>query len=720
MDATTNTFTADTKLHFLDYWRIIRIRKTVIFAVLLLVVITTTTVTFFLPESYMSTVRIAVDKDVSDVSSISGAPNYSGYDPYFILTEFEKIKSKAVLYQVIDNLKLNERWGRSLNAGQPLKTSETFTRLRNSQLEVVQSRNTSLIEIKVYSEDKNEAAEIANEIARVYRETRLAQRSEMSEKGINVLKGQLANKIEAVRQAQATVDKLRQELGISDIDAPGMTTTMEPETLRRFEAQRIEALLVFTEMNTLLTEMTGNTKQELRKTLPSVAPDAQLNSLLDQLSQTEQKLATLMKDLGDENPDVQRIAALLVTINTQVDARVEGIMKGLASRVASARAKLDALTKAVVDAKALEIETTRKNRTYFEEKTNLEEQRQVRRTLELKIIQEELDRSMTRSSVVVVTDKAEPGLAPVRPNKPLNISLGLFVGLVMGVALAFFIEYLDTSVKTLDDVERALQSPVLGVIPQNVGSLLDEGPESPHAESYRVLRSNMMFSKKDAKFNTLAITSGGAGEGKSTTIFNLATIFAQNGQRVIIVDSDLRRPSIHKYLKISNTIGLTNYLQRQNTLEEVIQTTSLSTLDFMPSGKLPSSSMGILNSVQMKALIHELKRRYDFVFFDSPPILGVSDASILASEVDMTLLVVQYRKYPQAMTLRAKQMIEKVGGNLLGVVLNNINMAHDSYYYYYSGFYSSYYAPHEDVKPVKLAGSDHREGEEQARLEQKY
>jgi capsular exopolysaccharide synthesis family protein len=169
-------------------------------------------------------------------------------------------------------------------------------------------------------------------------------------------------------------------------------------------------------------------------------------------------------------------------------------------------------------------------------------------------------------------------------------------------------------------------------------------------------------------------------------------VFAQNGQRVLIVDSDLRRPSLHKYLKVSNTIGLTNFLMKQNTLEEVVQTTSVPTLDFMPSGKLPSSSMGILSSVQMKELIREVKRRYDFVFFDSPPIMGVSDASILASEVDMVLQVIQYRRYPQPMTIRAKQMIEKVGGNLLGIVLNNINMSQDENYYYYSGYYYDYYS----------------------------
>jgi polysaccharide biosynthesis transport protein len=319
---------------------------------------------------------------------------------------------------------------------------------------------------------------------------------------------------------------------------------------------------------------------------------------------------------------------------------------------------------------------------------------------------------------VEVIDPAEPSIRAVRPNKVLNISLGIIVGLAVGIGLAFFIEYLDTSVKTIDDVERALQAPVLGVIPQNVGSLMDEGPDSPHAEAYRVLRTNIMFSQKDGKLNTITIVSGGAGEGKSTTTFNLATIFAQNGQRVLVVDSDLRRPSLHKILKVSNSIGLTNYLLKQNTLEEVIQTTSLATFDFMPSGKLPSSSMGVLSSAQMKELIQDVKRRYDWVFFDSPPIMGVSDASILASEVDMVLQVIQYRRYPQPMTIRAKQMIEKVGGNLVGLVLNNISMASDESYYYYSGYYYDYYSKQDDeaeVKPKRVA-----KNEEKLEIKQKY
>ena len=293
--------------------------------------------------------------------------------------------------------------------------------------------------------------------------------------------------------------------------------------------------------------------------------------------------------------------------------------------------------------------------------------------------------------MVTIIDQAQPGKSPVRPNKTLNIILGIVIGLMVGVGLAFFIEYLDTSVKTIDDVERALQAPVLGVIPQNVGYLIDEGVESQHAEAYRVLRTNLLFSRKDDRLNSVVVVSAGAGEGKSTTVLNLATVFAQSGQRVLLVDSDLRRPTLHKLLKVGNSLGLTNYLLKQNTLEEVIQRTSVPTLDLLASGKLPSSSMNILGSASMKDLVAELKQRYDFVFFDSPPIMGVSDAAILASEMDMVIQVIQYRRYPQPMNIRAKQMIEKVGGNLIGIVLNNINMSQDESYYYYSGYYHGYY-----------------------------
>ncbi|HSH92980.1 MAG TPA: polysaccharide biosynthesis tyrosine autokinase, partial [Roseimicrobium sp.] len=303
--------------------------------------------------------------------------------------------------------------------------------------------------------------------------------------------------------------------------------------------------------------------------------------------------------------------------------------------------------------------------------------------------QESVEAKLPRS-IVEIKDPAEAELKPVSPRMTVNLVIGAVFGVLLGIGLAFFIEYLDTSVKTIDDIERLLEAPVLGVIPQSVGLLYKEGADTAYAEAYRVLRTNMLFARKNPEGNTLTIVSAGAGEGKSTTILNLATVFAQNGQRVLLVDSDLRRPSLHKLLGVSNQTGLTSVLMKQNTLEQVLVKTPLENLDFLPSGKLPSSAIGILSSPPMKHFIQDIRKHYDFVFFDAPPILGVSDASILVSEVDAAILVVQYRKYPQAMTVRAKQMVSKVSANLLGIVLNNINMSQDSDYYYGGYSYTHY------------------------------
>ncbi|HYE31026.1 MAG TPA: polysaccharide biosynthesis tyrosine autokinase [Methylomirabilota bacterium] len=685
----------ESKLHFLDYWRIIRIRKTVILAVFLLVVLTTTAVTFILPKTYMSMARISVGKDLTDIQPLLAIQQQGGYDPYFIQTEFEKIRSKPVLGEVIEKLDLNYKWAKKYGAEGRLQTSETYQILLK-RIDLRQSRNTSLIEIRAFSDDKKEAAEIANEVAETYKRIRIKKKMQESDDGIEALKAEYATKDQGVKEKQAEVDRLKAEHNISDIGDGYFQTTIEPETVRNIERERIRAEQLYTQYAALLSKLTNMSSSDLRKTLPTVQRDDHLSQLLMDEIKASQEYAVRKNDFGANNPEIIKLKDLLASINTQIEARLQGIIQGLETQMAAAKAQMDANIKAVSDARKLDTEMAAKYRPYFQAKRDLETQQRIRESIYLRILQETVDKALPKSSIVEIVDGAEPDVKPIRPNIPLNIGLGVIVGAIIGVGLAFFIEYLDTSVKTIDDVERALQAPVLGVIPQNVGSLLQEGPDSPHAEAYRVLRTNVMFSRKDGKANTLTVVSGGAGEGKSTTIFNLATIFAQNGQRVLLVDSDLRRPSLHKILNLTNSLGLTNYLLKQNTLEEVVQTTSQENLHFLPSGKLPSSSLGILNSAQMKDFIAKVKERYDFVFFDSPPIMGVSDASIISSEVDMTLLVIQYRKYPQVMTIRAKQMVEKVGGNLLGVVLNNINISQDSYYYYYSGYYYDYYSKQDD------------------------
>lgn len=700
MDPIKNTPPPETKLHFLDYWRIIRVRKTVILAVFLLVVITATLVTFILPESFESTARIRVERDVSDIETLGRQQYMAGdYNPYFIQTEFEVIQSRTILMQVIRELKLQSVWAKKYGASQDLSEQEAFELLRNV-IDLRPERNTSLIAIRVYSDKPDEAARIANEIALQYQRYRLEQRKQMSVRGIDALREQAAKQEAEIQAMQDELEALRATIGLVEDDpaGPSSSRSIMMQSVARLEAQRIDAERLLIGRDKLLAELQSKTSSALRHALPTALdqPDYLYNELLGQLSFAEQQLAKVQQDFGPEHSEVQRVQAQVAELNRKIDERIAGILAGLQAQVASARAQVVRLTDEVANAKQREIELTERSRPYYDKKRKLEEMIRFRNILALKMLSEDTDKALPKTAVVEIVDPATPALKPVRPNKPLNIALGIVVGLVVGIGLAFFIEYLDTSVKTIDDVERALQAPVLGIIPQNVGLLIHEGAESPHAEAYRVLRTNILFSRKDDKLNTVAVVSAGAGEGKTTTCFNLATVFAQSDHRVLVVDSDLRRPTLHKLMKVSNSAGLTSYLLKQNTLDHVIQTTSLPNLHFMPSGKLPSSSLGILSSPQMKDLISELKQRYDFVFFDSPPIMGVSDASILASEVDMTVQVIQYRRYPQPMNIRAKQMIEKVGGRLIGIVLNNINMSQDESYYYYSGYYHDYYYARKD------------------------
>ena len=691
MDKTPSTDQSSDKLHILDYWRIIRVRFVTIMLVFLLTAVTTTVVTFTMPKTYMSLSRISIEKDTSDIAPLLGMQSGpAAFDPYFIQTEFEKIQSQKVLDKVVVRCELTEDWKR-LNGGNLLNPIEARKILKKA-IDIRQFRNTSIIELRAYDRDPRKAQEIAQALAMEYQNHRKDAQTARVKEGIKALEGRKEKTDKQILVMQANVDKLRTDLNISDAAGEDSYSIIEPEIVRRYESELIDVKGIHTSMSTLLDGLKALSPKELRASILTAHPDAQLDVLIRELHTGQQTLANHGIDLGEEHPRIKGLKKVVATLEGQIDNRIQGILAGLGLRVNSSQAQVEQLQRDVDAAKKRESDMRKTGREYFDAKRELSNTTRIRDTILFRIMQEEVDLALPKESTVEITDEADRPLKAIRPNIPLNIALGVVVGLILGVGLAFFIEYLDTSVKTIDDVERALGAAVLGVIPQNVGSLLDEGDESPHAEAYRVLRTNILFAgRKDESQTTFSVVSGGAGEGKTTTMFNLAVVFAQMGDRILIVDSDLRRPSMHRYLKVSNNIGLTNYLLGQATIDEVIQTTELPSLHFIPSGKLPSSSMGILSSAKMKEFVAEMKSRYDYVFLDAPPIMGVSDATVLASMVDMCVLVVQYRKYPQMMTQRAKEMVTKVGGELVGVVLNNINISQDSYYYYYSGYYYDYY-----------------------------
>ncbi|MEH6883235.1 CpsD/CapB family tyrosine-protein kinase [Priestia megaterium] len=213
--------------------------------------------------------------------------------------------------------------------------------------------------------------------------------------------------------------------------------------------------------------------------------------------------------------------------------------------------------------------------------------------------------------------------------------------------------------------------------------LAHNSPKDPVAEQYRTIRTNIQFSNVDQDIKTIVVTSSGAEEGKSTTTSNLATVYAQQGLKVLLIDADLRKPTGHYTFRLENHIGLTNVLTRQSTLAQAVQESEIPHLSVLTSGPIPPNPSELLASAQMAELLKEMKKQFDMIIFDTPPILAVADAQILANQVDGTILVVSSGKTEKDAALKSKELLSNAQGKLLGVVLNNRKVEEGNYYYYY-------------------------------------
>jgi len=395
--------------------------------------------------------------------------------------------------------------------------------------------------------------------------------------------------------------------------------------------------------------------------------------------------------MGANHPDVLRLQGAVDELRLQRASALEGLKAGLRADYEVARQKFEALEEELNLLKASDIASESADYLPFDRaERNVSVQRDILTALRARITQTGIEVEVPRTAVEIV-EEAEEAERPSSPLVVLNIFLSVILGLLAGTGLAFFVEYLDVSIKTVDEVEKNLGLPVLAVIPQQSRPLTEAGQSSGQGEAYRALRTSLALLAREGKQKILTVISGGVGEGKSTTLFNLAYVCAEQGSKVLIIDSDLRRPVQHKMVGLANRTGMVNVLTGELKIEDVIQETGVPNLSMMTSGRLRRGSLGIMNNLRLRTMLDSLKEKYDLVLLDSPPILGVTDAAILASEADGVLLVVQYRKYPKIISLRAKRMIENAGGRLMGAVLNNINIMRDDYYYYYHYTTKKYY-----------------------------
>ena len=692
-------------LHAVDYWQVIKNRYGIILLTLLLVFMTAAVITYVMPKKYESSATIEVKPKSVGQSPFEGAngPSYgsSPMTPQFFGTEFEKIKSSKALTKVVDNLELVNKWS---------VDKDTAIRILKGIVNTQNIRGTDLISITVRHTDKEDARNVTAEVARAYKAYRTEIESRDSDKGLNELNKAVRDqedKVEERRKVLATIVRTKGIIYKGQDSFYGQSGVDEDQgartALQTFNQLEQDKMQLESQINSLL-------KYDSDQLMVSAAglnlPDNIIKNLLPQYNDAKRTLDTLkINGLGVNHPTVLAAADQIKTMKHQLDEGVVNLRATLQAQLDMATDRLKNVAVMKDDSREEAIKRGLDAQDYVDAKRDFETDQQLLQSMKLKQIGKNMIDKMTDESIEV-HEEPQISQSPVSPNVTLNLVLGAVVGLIFGVGIAFFLEYLDTSVKSLEDVERYLQVPVLAVIPKDVGILHKQSGMSPDAEAYRILRTNIEFNRKNPEDNAITVVSGGAGEGKSTTLVNLAYICAQGGYTTLMIDADLRRPRLHTFFDINNSVGLTNYLTTELMLEDVILQTPVDNLYFMPSGILPADAAGILNSRRMSELIQDVKQRFDLVLVDSPPILGVSDASVLASEVDLTMIVVQHRKLPRNMLLRVKQAVENVGGNVIGVVLNNVDVRSDSQYQYYTSYYT-YYAPAESQigTPVATASS---------------
>ncbi|BCU76959.1 polysaccharide biosynthesis tyrosine autokinase [Luteolibacter sp. LG18] len=692
---------SEATLHAVDYWQVIKNRYGVILLTLLLVFMTAAVITYVMPKKYESTAVVEVrppSPGLTVLGKETAELSTGVVTQQFFATQFEIIKSRNVLMKVSDQLELPNRWSYD---------KESVLLILKGIIDAQSRRGTDLIDIKVRHTNKEDARDIADEVAKAYRAYRMEDENADSDAALKELRRLVQaqeDRVEEKRKLLTNILRTKQiiltgqeSVYRSDINEDDRGAASARDTANKLEQEKIQ---LESQIQTLLKY---NSDQLLAYAAGLNLPENIIKTMYPQYLEQQRMLGTLKtQGLGDRHPTVQAQTQALEKMKRQLDDGVVSLRDTLRAQLALAEDRLAKVK--ILSEQKLEgaLERSIDSTDYASAKRELESSQTMLDSMKLKLAGEEAQRKVT-SPFVKVHENPVIANGPVSPNVTLNLILGAVVGLVFGVGIAFFLEYLDTSVKTLEDVERYLQVPVLAVVPKDVGVLHKQSGMSPDAEAYRILRTNIEFNRKNPEDNSITVVSGGAGEGKSTTLVNLAYICAQGGYTTLMIDADLRRPRLHTFFDINNSVGLTNYLTTELMLEDVILQTPVDNLYFMPSGILPADAAGILNSRRMSELIQDVKQRFDLVLVDSPPILGVSDASVLASEVDLTMIVVQHRKLPRNMLMRVKRAVEDVGGHVIGVVLNNVDVRSDSQYQYYTSYYT-YYAPAES-QPVASTAS---------------
>lgn len=722
-------------VHLLEYWKIIRKRKWLILLCFAITAVTVYIANLRMVPIYKATGTIQIDAGQFNVmptrDTMERTDYYMGLDE-FMQTQYKILQSRSLGDRVIRTLNLEKHPqfarpapARASTPGAPPAPSAPAPVNPGSQayspivgaflggLEIEPVRDTQLVRINYNSPDPELAAKVINTLIVEYvrqdvdfRVQSAQQATEFLDKQLTQLKGNLE------RAEEKLVQYARQyninTMGENQEDVASSQLMDYSKALTDAQAERMRAESVWNTVRTL------NAKDNF----PVLLRNPLIDDLEKRLSMLHQEHAKLSAKFKAEYPGVQELKKQIDNTETQLEAEKRRALVAAETAYRTAIAR-EQLLLGTFERQKTSVSTVKENYIpYNILKAEVDKYREMYNLMATRR-QEALVAASLKSSNIRTVEIAEVPKSPDRPRKTTNLMLGMLVGLLVGIGLAFFVEYLDNTVKTPEDVEHLTALPSLGLIPalgsvqhryhsstatkslatlgtsrngKRLETITHDDPTSPISEAYRTLRTSILLSHSDAPPKSFMFTSARPGEGKTTASINTGISFAQAGKRVVVVDLDMRKPRIHKIFNADNTTGISNYLAGNSDLAPLIQQTHIDNLFIIPAGPVPPNPSELLTSSRMGHCMELLDEYFEHIVIDTPPMLSVTDSRILSRLTDGVILVIRSAETPKPVLVEAQRSLRMVNAPILGVLVNAADLMSADYYYYSKYYYSYYYS----------------------------